>query len=394
MACAQRGAGVAFVDDWVANQDKALERFQDWSTLPYATLAQDVTWELARTHPWKALAMEKVAPIPWYQWRRFFSRLESPKKLLGPSPITVVLWNAVMAPGLRSQDRAEVLASKMLLSRLLRVGLGMSEGDDEEDGWTKLSALSAMRFSVTGQRIESTADAPCRHDPAEMTPPGDQTESRLRVEAIVSGRLAPSSRYRVLQHVPTLRDLGIDVSAKPPRISKYASVPDRVLRRRFAGPAMRAALKPAKVAVRVPALAATWKSDVSWLEREMLPGHLTLEPLLKRPMLFDVDDSIWLLSPGHGRAVDAIARARHMCHRWERFSGRVVLVSRPRGGMRLDRRGHRPLDARRRALGPFYDRMDRHGIEPQVPPGHLSHIESIHGGCTRCPVGGVGRSNG
>lgn len=141
-----------------------------------------------------------------------------------------------------------------------------------------------------------------------MTPTVGDGDRRLRVEAILSGRLAPSSRYRVLQHVPALGALGIDVSAPPPRISKYASVPDRWARRHLAGPALGAALKPAKVAVRVPALAATWRADVSWLEREMLPGHLTLEPLLKRPMLFDVDDSIWLLSPGHGRAVAAIAR--------------------------------------------------------------------------------------
>lgn len=151
--CAAR-TGVDFVDAWVANQDKALERFPDWSDLPYATLAQDVTWELARTFPWKALPMEKVAPIPWYQWRRFFSRLESPRHVLAGSPVTVVLWNAVMAPGLRHQSQHDILSSKMLLSRLLRLGLGTS--DDEEDGWTNLAALSALRFSVTGQRVEST----------------------------------------------------------------------------------------------------------------------------------------------------------------------------------------------------------------------------------------------
>ena len=47
----------------------------------------------------------------------------------------------------------------------------------------------------------------------------------VRVEAIVSGRLAASTRFRVLQHVAPLAALGIEVSARPPRISKYASVP-------------------------------------------------------------------------------------------------------------------------------------------------------------------------
>jgi glycosyltransferase involved in cell wall biosynthesis len=130
----------------------------------------------------------------------------------------------------------------------------------------------------------------------------------VRVQAIVSGRLAASSRFRVLQHVAPLRRLGIEVSARPPRISKYASVPGRWARRPVASDAARIALEGAKLAVRFPGAARSWRADVTWLEREVLPGHLTLEPLLHHPVLFDVDDAIWLLSAGHERATRAIAR--------------------------------------------------------------------------------------
>jgi hypothetical protein len=147
--------GTAFVDAWVEGQDKALSRHRDWAELPYAALAQDVTWEIARRLPWKALPMERVAPVPWYEWRRFFSRIESPRLLLKASPVTIVLWNAVMAPRLRPRSRPELLAGRTLLSRLLRIGLGRSTVDDEEDGWTRLHALSALRFSLPGQRVES-----------------------------------------------------------------------------------------------------------------------------------------------------------------------------------------------------------------------------------------------
>jgi hypothetical protein len=147
--------GTAFVDAWVEGQDEALSRYGDWTQLPYAALAQDVTWEIARRLPWKALPMERVAPVPWYQWRRFFSRVESPGRLLRASPVTVVLWNAVMAPRLRSRTRQELLADRALLSRLLRIGLGRSTVSDEEDAWTHLHALSALRFSLAGQRVES-----------------------------------------------------------------------------------------------------------------------------------------------------------------------------------------------------------------------------------------------
>jgi hypothetical protein len=147
--------GSAFVDDWVEGQDRALSRYADWAELPYAALAQDVTWEIARRLPWKALPMERVAPVPWYQWRRFFSRVESPGRILLGSPLTVVLWNAVMAPNLRARTRPELLAARTLLSRLLRIGLGRSAVSEEEDAWTRLHALSALRFSLPGQRVES-----------------------------------------------------------------------------------------------------------------------------------------------------------------------------------------------------------------------------------------------
>ncbi|HMK62338.1 MAG TPA: glycosyltransferase family 4 protein [Acidimicrobiales bacterium] len=134
----------------------------------------------------------------------------------------------------------------------------------------------------------------------------------MSVEALLSGRLHASSRFRVLQHVEALKDLGVRVRAVPPRISKYAGLPPGVVRRKhLAGPA-RLTLQTAKLASRLPALTRSWATDVTWLERELLPGRLSLEPLLHRPLLFDVDDAIWLISDGYERAVRAIA-SRSAC---------------------------------------------------------------------------------
>jgi hypothetical protein len=68
-----------------------------------------------------------------------------------------VLWNAVMAPALQDATRERLLASRMLLSRLLRIGLGHSTVEAEEDLYTKLHVLSAARFSLAGQRMELTS---------------------------------------------------------------------------------------------------------------------------------------------------------------------------------------------------------------------------------------------
>jgi hypothetical protein len=125
--------------------------------VPYAGLAQDVTWPLARSLPWKALPMARVAPVPWFQWRRFLSRLESPRRVVDATTTTVVLWNAVMAPHLRDRSRAQMLRSRMLVARLLRMGLGADVPGAEEDVLTRLAPLSAARFSLAGQRLESGA---------------------------------------------------------------------------------------------------------------------------------------------------------------------------------------------------------------------------------------------
>jgi hypothetical protein len=150
-------AGAPFVDDWVAEQDSRLSKSPDWSALGYAALAQDVTWAVARRTPWRALPMERVAPVPWYQWRRFLSRVESPRRILPEDPLTVVLWNAVMAPVLRRTSADQLLRSKTLLGRLLRIGLGTSTVTAEEDSWTAMHVLAEARFSRRGQAVELTA---------------------------------------------------------------------------------------------------------------------------------------------------------------------------------------------------------------------------------------------
>jgi hypothetical protein len=147
--------GAEFVTNWAQEQDRVLSKRDDWSTLGYAALAQDVTWHLARRHPWKSVPIGTVSPIPWYEWRRFFSRLESPGHVLAADPTTVVLWNAVMAPRLRTRSRDQLLGDSTLLGRLLRIGLGRSTVRDEDAGITRLHRLADLRFSTPGRKVET-----------------------------------------------------------------------------------------------------------------------------------------------------------------------------------------------------------------------------------------------
>jgi glycosyltransferase involved in cell wall biosynthesis len=127
----------------------------------------------------------------------------------------------------------------------------------------------------------------------------------IEVAALTSGRSVPSSRFRVRQHIEPLRAAGLAVTEYVPRIDKYAAVPGVPARYPARLAPQLYAWQGMKVAARLPGLVGSWRSAVTWLERELLPGRLTLEPMLRRPLVFDVDDAIWLASP---RAAEAAAR--------------------------------------------------------------------------------------
>jgi glycosyltransferase involved in cell wall biosynthesis len=103
----------------------------------------------------------------------------------------------------------------------------------------------------------------------------------------------------------------------------------RVLRKAAA-----AGLLAAKVAVRLPDIASGWRSDLIWLERDIYPRFRTLEPILGRPFVYDIDDALWLLQPGGARAVEATARAaaaifagnEYLADYVSRFSSHVHVV--------------------------------------------------------------------
>ncbi|MCA1706728.1 MAG: glycosyltransferase family 4 protein [Actinobacteria bacterium] len=116
----------------------------------------------------------------------------------------------------------------------------------------------------------------------------------IKVAALTSGQNVPSSRFRIRQHIVPLGRAGVSIKEYIPAISKYSSLPTT---RHTGKPYMRPAYglwEGVKLLTRAPGLLGTWKADVSWLERELLPGRGTLERLIKRPYVWDVDDAIWM----------------------------------------------------------------------------------------------------
>ncbi len=131
----------------------------------------------------------------------------------------------------------------------------------------------------------------------------------LKVAALTPGRHVPSARFRVRQHIASLRERGIQVEEYVPAIDKYARLPGwpRNLRQSYAAPLF-VPWQAAKLAARFPGIVGSWRRRVTWLQRALLPGVPSLEGLLKAPLVFDVDDAIWLKRPFGAATARRIAR--------------------------------------------------------------------------------------
>jgi glycosyltransferase involved in cell wall biosynthesis len=120
----------------------------------------------------------------------------------------------------------------------------------------------------------------------------------INVAALTSGKFTPSARFRIRQHIGPLRSRGIFVQERLPLVDKYAPLPS-ILRssNQRALTLFKSLWKSVKAAARIPETLSSWRYDITWLERELHPGFVSFEPLLKRPIVLDVDDAVWLHEP-------------------------------------------------------------------------------------------------
>ncbi len=114
----------------------------------------------------------------------------------------------------------------------------------------------------------------------------------MRVAFLTSGRLVPSSRFRVLQFVPHLQRLGHECLVLPSRPDKYASWP--LLGFRLSGVFKRWNRRADLVALE------RWSPDVVVLERELFSdATFDLEQALRRiarRLVLDIDDGLFVLN--------------------------------------------------------------------------------------------------
>ena len=120
----------------------------------------------------------------------------------------------------------------------------------------------------------------------------------IEVTALTAGEFDPSRRFRVCQFVDGLRTRGIDVTELHPFFSKYAAAP--IAQLGFIWTA-------GKILARVPGVAAARGADITWLQRELIPGRFTLERYAGRRILLDIDDAVWMDRRGE-KAIEQVAK--------------------------------------------------------------------------------------
>jgi len=145
----------------------------------------------------------------------------------------------------------------------------------------------------------------------------------INVAALTAGRFVPSTRFRIRQYIEPLRNLGIHVEEHRPGVEKYSFAPNRTLRPFW---------RLGKVVTRIPLLLAAWRSDVVWLERDLIAGYYTLERFLPRNCVLDVDDAIWMMgTPGYSERIaercrGVIAGNSYIAEHYRGFTENVWLV--------------------------------------------------------------------
>lgn len=146
--------GSRLLEEWSEAQDAAVRGWPDRHVWSRSSLGQDIIGPIADAHPWHSFTRRDVAPIMWWEWKRFLSRFEDPERLISCGPSVIMLWNAELGPALSAASRSELLSGPQLISRLLRLGLGLTSMSDERSWLHHASFISALRHARLVRSLE------------------------------------------------------------------------------------------------------------------------------------------------------------------------------------------------------------------------------------------------
>lgn len=117
----------------------------------------------------------------------------------------------------------------------------------------------------------------------------------MKVQAFTGGLNLPSSRFRIRQNIIPLSHENIELLESRPPITQHVGLSGRFgkVRGRYVLP-IAAAQLALNTLLRVPGLISNQRADVSWIQRSFIPGFEWPVHLLRKPLVLDMDDAIWM----------------------------------------------------------------------------------------------------
>ena len=121
--------------------------------------------------------------------------------------------------------------------------------------------------------------------------------TKLKVATLTDHSFSPSSRFRIRQYTPNLRNAGIEVDDFYRKLSTETAAPrDSKKRIRDSGWLTLKALvhESVNVIYRLHDSIVCNKYDVVWLSRQLIIGYPSFEFLIRKPLVYHIDDAIFL----------------------------------------------------------------------------------------------------
>lgn len=139
-------AGSPTMHRWIDLQEEVLRALKPGADLlPWTALGATTLTEAVGNDPFFELPRPRVAPLPWTQADSYMSRFTRPDAVLRPEASVVNLYNERFPTWLKKATEDELLASPVMLARLLRIALGQSKLEDER---RRLDAAGASAESM------------------------------------------------------------------------------------------------------------------------------------------------------------------------------------------------------------------------------------------------------
>lgn len=119
----------------------------------------------------------------------------------------------------------------------------------------------------------------------------------MKIASFTDHLHTPSSRFRMRQYVPDLKKAGIQVHDYYRKFSTETSVPANSKKRiRDSYLSIFKALlhESTNIVYRLRQTIASNQYDAVWLSRQLIVGYPSFEALIRRPLIYDIDDAIYL----------------------------------------------------------------------------------------------------